>query len=138
MKAHHGKCHFLLSRQKETNIQRCVKSVQIRSFFWSVFSCIRTEYRKIRTRKNSIFGYFSRSASFWTIIKSYNCKRLFGVHFDSKLNFDAYNENICQKANRKLNATGNFLSIILLFGCYPVIYDQHLSNKFNKLHDRLT
>ena len=24
----------------------CVKSVQIRSFFWSVFSCIRTEYRK--------------------------------------------------------------------------------------------
>ena len=22
----------------------CVKSVQIRSFFWSVFSCIRTEY----------------------------------------------------------------------------------------------
>ena len=29
----------------------CVKSVQIRSFFWSVLSCIRTEYRKIRTRK---------------------------------------------------------------------------------------
>ena len=25
----------------------CVKSVQIRSFFWSVFSCIRTEYGKI-------------------------------------------------------------------------------------------
>ena len=22
----------------------CVKSVQIRSFFWSIFSCIRTEY----------------------------------------------------------------------------------------------
>ena len=22
----------------------CVKSVQIRSYFWSVFSCIRTEY----------------------------------------------------------------------------------------------
>ena len=52
----------------------CVKSVQILSFFWSVFSCIRTEYgdlplnlriqykyRKIRTRKNSIFGHFSRS-----------------------------------------------------------------------------
>ena len=45
----------------------CVKSVQIRSFFWSAFSCIRTEYensskyRKIRTRKNSVFGYFSRN-----------------------------------------------------------------------------
>ena len=31
-----------------------VKSVQIRSFFWSVFS-------SIRTRKNSVFGHFSRS-----------------------------------------------------------------------------
>ena len=37
----------------------CVKSVQIRSFFWSVFSCIRTEYRKIRTRKYSVCGHFS-------------------------------------------------------------------------------
>ena len=34
-------------------------------FFWSVFSCIRTEYRKIRTRKNSVFGHFSRSEKFW-------------------------------------------------------------------------
>ena len=33
--------------------KHCVKSVQIRSFFWS-------EYRKIRTRKNSVFGHFSR------------------------------------------------------------------------------
>ena len=43
----------------------CVKSLPIRSFFWSVFSCIRTEYRdllrkyrKIRTRKNCVFGHF--------------------------------------------------------------------------------
>ena len=42
----------------------CVKSVQIRSFFWSVFSYIRTEGRKIRTRKNSVFGHFSHSAIF--------------------------------------------------------------------------
>ena len=33
----------------------CVKSVQIRSFSWSVFSCI-------RTRTNSVFGHFLRSA----------------------------------------------------------------------------
>ena len=52
----------------------CVKSVQIRSFFWSIFSRIRTghgdflvnlriqsECRKILTRKNSVFGHFSRS-----------------------------------------------------------------------------
>ena len=39
-------------------------SVQIGSFFWSVFSRIRIqlEYRKIRTRKNSVFGHISRSA----------------------------------------------------------------------------
>ena len=32
------------------SFRQCVKSVQIRSFFWSVFSCI-------RTRKNSVFGH---------------------------------------------------------------------------------
>ena len=54
----------------------CVKSVQIQSFFWSVFSFIRifliyyinlriqSAYRKIRTRKNSISGLFSRSGIF--------------------------------------------------------------------------
>ena len=41
------------------------KIVQIRSYFWSVFSCIRTEYRKIRTRNNSVFGNFSRSVNRW-------------------------------------------------------------------------
>ena len=30
-------------------------------FFWSVFSRIWTEYGRIRTRKNSVFGHFSRS-----------------------------------------------------------------------------
>ena len=43
-------------------IHHCVKSVQIRSYFWSVFSCIWTEYRKIRTRNNFVFGHISRSA----------------------------------------------------------------------------
>ena len=38
-----------------------MKSIQIRSFFWSVFSRIQSEYRKIRTRKNSVFGHFSHS-----------------------------------------------------------------------------
>ena len=35
----------------------CVKSVQIRSDFWSVFFCIQSEYRKIRTRNYSVFGH---------------------------------------------------------------------------------
>ena len=41
----------------------CVKNVQIRNFFWSVFSRIQSEYGKIRTRKNSVFGHFSRRDS---------------------------------------------------------------------------
>ena len=35
-----------------------VKSVQIRSFFWSVFSCIQSEYRKIQSSKKFVFGHF--------------------------------------------------------------------------------
>ena len=42
--------------------QHWVKSVQIRSYFWGVFSCIWTKCRKIRTRKNSLFGHISRNA----------------------------------------------------------------------------
>ena len=52
-----------------------VKNVQILSYFWSVFSCIRTEYRKIRTRNNSAFGHFSRSDKY-TIMEKINATRL--------------------------------------------------------------
>ena len=41
-----------------SHIYHCIKSVQIRSYFWSVFSCIRTEYRKTRTRNNFVFRHF--------------------------------------------------------------------------------
>ena len=41
----------------------CVKSVQIWNYFSSLFSCIWTECKKIRTRTNSVFGQFSRSTS---------------------------------------------------------------------------
>ena len=55
-----------------------VKSVQIRSYFWSVFSsvfsCIQFEYRKIRTRNNSLFRPFSRSGI--SKIISENCRTL--------------------------------------------------------------
>ena len=71
-----------------------MKSVQIRSYFWSVFSCIRTEYgdlrlnlriqyeyRKIRTRNNSVFGHFSRS-EFSTILLFENCLSISGWRFN--------------------------------------------------------
>ena len=75
---------------KEINENKClkVKSVKIQSYFWSVFSCIWTfpvfwsvfscihislifpyflriqsEYKKIRTRNNSVFGQFSHIAN---------------------------------------------------------------------------
>ena len=31
-------------------LKHCVKSVQIRSLFWSVFPCIRTEYEDLRSK----------------------------------------------------------------------------------------
>ena len=46
----------------------CVKSDQIRSFFQPVFSCNRTEYTKIRTRKNSLFGHLESFSLFPTTI----------------------------------------------------------------------
>ena len=40
---------------EETPNRHCVKSVQMRRNFWS-------EYRKILTKINSVFGHFSSSA----------------------------------------------------------------------------
>ena len=40
----------------------CVKNFQIRSFFWSVLS-------RLRTRKNSAFGYFSHSDIFFKFVQ---------------------------------------------------------------------
>ena len=61
-----GSNNFLLP------LQIILKSVQIQTFFWSVFSRIRTEYgdlirklpysvRMYSVKKNSAFGHFSRS-----------------------------------------------------------------------------
>ena len=41
------------------------KSTQIRSFFWSVFSCIWTEYRKIRARKTPYLDTFHALITTW-------------------------------------------------------------------------
>ena len=52
-----------LSETAATKELHCLESVQIRSYFWSAFSCIQSEYRNIRTRNNSVFGNFSHSAN---------------------------------------------------------------------------
>ena len=46
----------LITLKELATYNHCVKIVKIQSFFWSAFSCIRTEWREIRTRKNSVFG----------------------------------------------------------------------------------
>ena len=69
---HNNKKAF--AKQDHDEVIHYVKSVQIRSFFWSVLSCVYTEYgdllvnlriqseyKKIQTRKNSIFRHFSHS-----------------------------------------------------------------------------
>ena len=50
--------------------RHCVKSVQIRSFFWSVFPCIRAYYTELRV-KISVFGHFSCSESLPIRITNY-------------------------------------------------------------------
>ena len=55
----------------------CLKSVQVWSFFWSVFSCNWTEYGEIRsiqcecgkiqTSKNPVLGNFSRSVWYYNL-----------------------------------------------------------------------
>ena len=63
----------------------CMKSVQIRSYFWSVFSCIQSEYRKIRTRNNSVFGHFSCSGQqAETVLKLYFHHRNFPENVQTK------------------------------------------------------
>ena len=42
---------------------QCAKSVQIRSFFYSIFSRIQLKCGKIQTRKNFVFAHFSRSVN---------------------------------------------------------------------------
>ena len=51
------------------------KNVQIQSYFWSVFSCIWTGYRKIRTRKNSVFSHFPRNNKHYGILAMIKGKR---------------------------------------------------------------
>ena len=48
-----------------------VKSVEIRIFFWSVFSCIHSEYRKIPTTKNSYLDTFHAVPLFCYLKSSY-------------------------------------------------------------------
>ena len=88
-----------------------------------------------------------------TTIKNSKSQKLLGVVLDNKLKFDIHVGNICQKANRKLNALArltNYMELpkrrLLLnaffkaqFNYCPVVWMFHsrsLNNKINRLHER--
>ena len=97
--------------------RHCVESCQIRSFFWSVFSHIRTEYGeilriqskcgKIRTIKNSVFGHFSRSTfkvAFFCFLYQFSKLYVNGLKYlTSTENLKCNNEN--QENRRKQSST---------------------------------
>ena len=90
-----------------------MKSVQMRSFSWSVFSRIWTEYRekcrKIRTRKNSVFRHFSRSVSKWKI--SYTVKSV--ISLSSQVKF-----------YKRFSFTLNYIRFLSVFGTLRVAVNQ--------------
>ena len=75
LKCNIGLMRWVRTAPSHSIFEHCVKSVQIRSFFWSVFSRIQTEYWQIvrispysvrmrgnTDQKNSLFGYLSSYA----------------------------------------------------------------------------
>ena len=78
----------------------CVKSVQIRSFFWSVFSCIQSESSKLQTRKNLVFRHFPRSDG---------CLQMCSI-FETK-HFSFYLLNNCPEFEKKLKIQHYFFYI---------------------------
>ena len=73
------------------SFQHCVKSVQIRSYFWFVFSCIRIEYgdllRKspysIRMQENTD----QKQLLIWTLFTECKCISIFAVYLVILKNF---------------------------------------------------
>ena len=95
------------------------KSVQMRSFFLS-------KYRKIRIRKNSVFGHFSRSATQRELEKNYKEPFLFRFFlYICSLFLVAIDQSILHHDNIQKWKLKNILEISLK----KVINDSHDPNK---------
>ena len=87
---------------KRNTIRTCTLRKKCLKFFLFVLSRIWTEYRKIRTRKNSVFGHFLRS------ISCSNCRPnlfhsiiiLFVSSMVYQMSFDILNRKILLKSLR--------------------------------------
>ena len=80
-----------------------------RPYFSGVSLLIQSEYGKIRTRKNSVFGYFSRSGN---------------------LNFDMHISKLCNKSAGQLNAL-NRINRYLGFAEKKVLINSFIYGNFN-------
>ena len=69
VRMHTLRAYFMFKKFIQPSVRHCVKSVQIRSMFWSVFFCILTEYRKIRT-KMDLFHAARKSQGFYLVTVS--------------------------------------------------------------------
>ena len=67
------KCFVVSSSILLVLLSRTARSVQIRSFFWSVFFCIRTEYRKIRPEKTLYLNTFHAVTAITLYFKNIIC-----------------------------------------------------------------
>ena len=111
-----------------------VKSVQIRKFFWSVFSHIQIEHGKIQNRKKKlfVFGHSSRSER---VIKKLIGNTLIG-HNNNLQTFSFFLRGWGRATFSKKIKKGNGLYSVLLGGCiktwfalkrgYDKIYFQRL------------
>ena len=100
--------HTTKAKQKNED---CAKSVQklvfsgpyfpvfgLNTKIYSVNLCIQSAYRKIRTRKNSVFGRFSRSEIITIIIIFIISNHYYQCHFLMKNVVNVYNhKNTCEK-----------------------------------------
>ena len=82
---------------RHKRVVHCVKSVKIPSFFWAVVNLrIQSEYRKIRSRKNSVSGHFSRSGSlskwYWCLCSVTSLSHVITIGYNRAI--DSYNRAI--------------------------------------------
>ena len=74
IKKHFSHCGSILLKDRESDTLKCLQTVQIRSFFWSIFSGIRTEYVDLLCKSLSLLSpymgkYGPKIIRIWTFFK---------------------------------------------------------------------
>ena len=81
----------------------CVKTVQILSDFWSIFSCIQFEYRKIQTRKHfQSCSYQNNRHGALYIFLNFSCKLVCGMYFSNQRRHYKWTASKCWRINSML------------------------------------